>query len=127
MRVRGILLAGALLLSGCATAIMESYVGKPIQQAIIDRGPPDVVMDMPDGRRAFQWRIDSSVRMPTTTHGQANIYAPPGAFTNINYNQTTYGGNVINTTCRYTMYATYDEAQQTWIFVGFEKPRLDCM
>lgn len=127
--MRGVIIAAvlALGLSGCATAIMEGYIGKPVQQAMIDRGPPDMVMDLPDGRRAFQWVINSSYTTPRQTYGQANIYAPPGAYANVNYNQMTFGGQTITSSCRYTMYASWDEAQRTWVFVGFEKPRLDCM
>lgn len=86
-----------------------------------------MIIDLPDGRRAYQWRVDTSVTMPRQTYGQANIYAPPGAFAQVNYNQTTYGGNTINTTCRYTMYARFDEAQRSWVFESFEKPRWDCL
>lgn len=129
--MRGVIVVAALAagigLTGCATAIMESYVGKPVQQAMIDRGPPDMVMDLPDGRRAFQWHVDRSYTAPVQTYGQANIYAPPGSFANVNYNQSTYGGDTIRNTCRYTLYARWHEEQGAWVFESFEKPGLRCL
>lgn len=123
-------LAATLLVGGCASSIMEGFVGQPLQVGIARYGPPAFVFDMPDGRRAFQWRMESQVAMPTTTYGNVNtnIYAPPGSFASANtqYSQTTYGGNVLNQVCLYTMYARFNESQQAWIFEGFEKPSLAC-
>lgn len=116
----------ALALSGCASSIMEGFIGQPLQAGIARYGPPSFVFDMPDGRRAFQWRMDSTVTTPTMTYGNVNIYAPPGAFANVNYNQVTAGGNVIQQSCHYTMYAKWDAAANAWIFESFEKPPLSC-
>lgn len=119
------------LTSGCASGIMEGYIGQPLQAGIARYGPPDVVFDMPDGRRAFQWRMESETVMPTTTSGNmtTNIYAPPGAFASAQstYNQTTYGGQTMRQVCRYTMYARWNAAANAWIFESFEKPSLMCM
>jgi len=49
-------LAGALALSGCATGQRAHFLGKPVEVAIAQFGPPDSVTDMADGRREFQWR-----------------------------------------------------------------------
>lgn len=117
--------AGALALAGCATSEMQSYVGQPLQIAIARRGPPAFVFDMPDGRRAFQWEITSSGVTPRMTTGQANIYAPPGAFGSVNYNQMTTGGNAYSQTCRYTMYAIWQD--NAWVFTGYEQPPLSCL
>jgi hypothetical protein len=103
---------------------MEGYVGQPLQAAMARNGPPDVVFDMPDGRRAFQWVVTSEGRMPTMTTTNANIYAPPGAFANVNSTSMTTGGGVVTNTCRYTMYAEWRD--NAWIFTGFEPPRFMC-
>lgn len=120
----------ALALSGCATSVMEGFIGQPVQAAVARYGPPEVVFDMPDGRRAFQWRMESQSVMPTHTYGTAttNLYAPPGAFASArtNYNQTTTGGQVVNQVCRYTMYSRWDAAANAWVFESFEKPSLFC-
>lgn len=123
-------LALALALSGCATSTMEGFIGQPVQIGVARYGPPDMVFDMPDGRRAFQWRIDSTTMMPVTTTGTSttNLFAPPGAYASArtNYSQTTSGGQTISQTCRYTMYARWNEAGNAWIFESFEKPSLLC-
>lgn len=120
----------ALGLASCASSIMEGFVGQPLQAGIARYGAPELVFDMPDGRRAFQWRMESQTVMPTTTYGNANtnIYAPPGAFASAqtNFSQTTYGGDVVQQVCRYTMYARWNEAGNAWIFESFEKPSLMC-
>lgn len=125
--LRIVIAAAALALSGCATSIMEGFIGQPLQAGIARYGPPDYVFDMPDGRRAFQWRIESDMTMPVTTTGNVNIYAPPGAFATINHQQTTYGGNTVTQVCRYTMYAVWQDSPGAWIFESFEKPNLMCL
>ena len=125
--MRKLIIAAALMLSGCATGIMEGFVGQPLQAGIARYGPPDLVFDMPDGRRAFQWRMESDMTMPVTTSGQMNIYAPPGAFATVNHQSTTYGGNTVTQVCRYTMYARWVDASNAWIFESFEKPSMMCL
>lgn len=117
-------IAAMVGLGGCASTYMEGLVGKPLQSAMAQYGPPSLVFDMPDGRRAFQWEMTSTGVMPQTTTTNANFYAPPGAFASMNATQTTYGGQSFSKTCRYTMYATLQD--QTWTFTGFEKPSLSC-
>ena len=117
----------ALALSGCATAVLEGYIGQPVQQVMIERGAPDMVIDLPDGRRAFQWVVTSQHTTPVQTYGQANIYAPPGAFATVNHTQTTYGGQTVEQTCRYTLFGRFDAASRSWIVESFQKPSLLCM
>ena len=38
-------------LSACATDIMQGYVGKSVQEPILDYGPPTNVVELDDGRR----------------------------------------------------------------------------
>ena len=125
--MKRLLVAAALALSGCATAMLEGYVGQPVQQVMIERGPPDLVMDLPDGRRAFQWAVTTQHVMPRSTTGQANIYAPPGAYASVNYNQMTVGGNTVEQTCRYTLYGRFDAASRSWVVESFQKPSLMCL
>ena len=47
-------------LIGCASEIMKGYVGRPVQDVMLDYGAPTNAFDMGDGRRAFQWIIHSS-------------------------------------------------------------------
>ena len=60
------LLAVVLSVGACASAIMQSYMGKPLQVVMLDYGPPANAFDMPDGSRAFQWVITSTYTTPMT-------------------------------------------------------------
>jgi len=115
-----------LLLTQCARSIMKSYEGKTIADVVIDYGPPINAFDMGDGRRAFQWNIQSNVVMPghvsTTATGSGGFYtatsivSPPTAFTQ---------------SCNYTMFATKNNsgAQNSpvaWTVVGYAPPKLAC-
>lgn len=125
------LLAGAFILAGCATTTMENYMGRTVQEVAVTYGPPTNVFDMPDGRRAFQWQIDTSFNAParSTTYGTAQVYAPPGSsYGTVNAQSTTVTTPATTSTisCLYTMYGKWDEERQAWILVGFEKPRFIC-
>ena len=104
------------LASGCASAIMEGFVGKDISEVVLQYGPPVNKIDMPDGRIAFQWSMDSYVVMPSTT----NIYSS-GNIATVN----SYGGGVFTNTCLYTLFAT-PSSNNSYTITGFQKPRLDC-
>lgn len=107
-----------LVVSSCASQIMQGYVGKDIAEVAVERGPPSASFDMPDGRRAFQWSIDASYVMPTSTTGTA-YQAGNMVFAST---QST-GGQIINSRCIYTLYAE-EQANGRWIVVGFEPPKL---
>lgn len=114
MRIVG-LLAGVIL-AGCASDIMQSYVGKDVTEVVLDYGPPSNVVKLPDGRTAFQWSRTSSYTAPVTT----NVY---------NYGTyataTTYGGGTTYSQCLYTLFAT-PNAQESYTVVGFKQPTLAC-
>jgi hypothetical protein len=50
------LIAVCCLATACASTEMKGYVGSSISEAFIDYGKPEAVFDLPDGRRAFQFR-----------------------------------------------------------------------
>lgn len=127
--MRNLILAAvvAASLSGCATRVLESYVGRSVPEAAVRYGPPTNVFDMPDGRRAFQWEMSSTYVTPRQSFTNVNVYAPPGsAYASGTANTTSYGGNVINQRCLYTVYGRYDPALSTWMIVAFEKPSFAC-
>ena len=119
MRTFVALSACVTFLSGCASQIMESYVGRDLTAAIVDYGPPAAQFEMPDGRMAFQWTITSTYVTPTTTN-----------FSTTSYGSRTYGfaqstgGVPITDTCRYTAYA--EQQGERWIITGFEEPSFWC-
>lgn len=121
----GIVLVTALFIAGCASQIMESYVGKDIREAALDYGPPSNAIDMGDNERAFQWVMNSSFTTPvtTTTTGSVTSYGP-GSW--INTNTTVTGGETVNSSCIYTLMARWNERSESWIVTGFRKPRFTC-
>lgn len=132
MRLRLAGLAAALVLSGCATQIMNGFIGQTVQDVALRYGPPFNVMDMGDGRRAFQWKISQSIIIPTTstTYGTANVYAPPGsAFATVNTQATTTTtpGGVSSFDCLYTMFGQWSEQRAAWVMTSYQRPNLMCM
>ena len=111
----------ALALSACASQIMRGYVGKPLQEVMLDYGPPVNAMDMPDGTRAFQWAISSAFVTPThvtsTTTPAGNMWLT---------NTQITGGQLITNSCVYTMFARWSEEQRTWVFTDFRRPSALC-
>ena len=107
-------------LAGCASQIMEGFVGKDISEVQLQYGPPVNVMDMADGSKAFQWRINSVMAMPSTTTYPG--YTSGNLTTGTAY---TSGGGLISSTCFYTLFAKAN-ANKSYTVVGFQKPRLDC-
>lgn len=121
--IKRLILAFALAVSsaGCASQIMQGYIGEPIQEVMIDYGPPINAFDMPDGTRAFQWSMSSTYVTPTnvttTTTPAGNMW-----FTNTRIT----GGQAITSSCVYTMFARWDDEQRTWIFTDFRRPNMMC-
>jgi len=126
-----------LFVSGCASQIMQGYVGKDVRDIMLDYGPPANAFDMGDGRRAFQWVIDSSFTTPTyvTTTGAVNTSGTVNTYGNTSYghanswvnsNSVIHGGQTINSRCIYTLFGVWNEARNGWDVVGFKSPRLDC-
>lgn len=112
------------LLSGCATDIMQSYVGRSPEAVMARYGPPDNVFDMPDGRRAFQWvqvtqststaTEESRTRWDDRRHGRERVTT----------RQTTPAVSETHK-CYYTLYATLSP-ENIWIFNSFEEPEFGC-
>lgn len=53
---RLVLIAAASLSTGCVSTEMKSYVGKDVSEVLMTYGQPENVIDLPDGRRAWQFR-----------------------------------------------------------------------
>jgi hypothetical protein len=109
-------------LSACATDIMKGYVGKSVTEVMLDYGRPADVFDLPDGRRAFQWSVDSSGVMPITNTNYGTV-SGAGGWANLTTTSTSYVP--YENTCLYTM--TAKEEKGDWIIDGFREPSLMCM
>lgn len=84
-------LAGVLALGACATTPTHriDFLNQPVEVAVARYGQPDTVLDMPDGRRQYQWR------KPRTD---------------------MVGQQIIRETCRHTIYARWNESANDWTF-----------
>lgn len=116
-----LVMCAAVVLSGCASQIMESYVGRSIEEPILDYGPPANVMDLEDGRRAYQWRVNQSGAMPMTSPSYATVYSG-GGFGTAYGSTTTYIPYSQN--CVYTLTAAQQGGR--WVVDGFRRPTLGC-
>ena len=95
------------------------YVGGPLEVVMLDYGPPDNVIEIGAGERAYQWRRVNTEAVTGTTSGEVR--------------QTRHGeryevsespGYVKETECFYTFYAR--AAGTRWIVTNFRKPKLEC-
>lgn len=58
--MRGLLLLASLLLAGCVSTEMRRYVGSDISEVMIAYGQPAQIIELPDGRRAYQFRSETA-------------------------------------------------------------------
>lgn len=127
--MKKVVFAIVLLASGCASEIMEGYVGQDITEVMIDYGPPSAVLDLPDGRVAFQWEQDYSYTSPTTTNVVGSSYGYGSGYGygygNYSATATTYGGDTTTWSCLYTFFAK-PNPQGSHTVIGFKKPDLFC-
>ena len=112
-------LAAVALLAGCASQIMKNYVGGPLEAVILDYGPPDNVVEIGVGQRAYQWRRVNTEAVTGTTSGEIR--------------QTRHGeryelsqspGYIKKTECFYTFFARPSGTQ--WFVTNFRRPQLEC-
>jgi hypothetical protein len=75
-----------LFVTACASTEMKGYVGSSISEAFISYGKPEAVFDLPDGRRAFQFRWGGGTAV---LPGRSNTYISGSDATG--YNVTTVG------------------------------------
>lgn len=111
----------ASALTGCASDIMQGFVGQGLETAMAQYGPPDAQFDLPDGRRAFQW-VDINTSTSPGQIAEEVSHGPNGRRTQTELTPaaTTYNR------CFYTMYARYDPARRGWVFDSFEPPAFGC-
>lgn len=118
--MKQLVITAVLALAGCASQIMEGYLGKDITEVAMDRGAPEGVMDLPDGRRAFMWQTTESMAMPATT-----TYNVSGYGNWASGSATTTGGGVSSWECTYTLIGQRN-SQGSYTVVDFRKPSLMC-
>lgn len=120
----------ALLISGCATkhAKLETFVDKNIQEVIAVYGLPQMVFDMEENRRDYQWVIKSS-RLPDYLISVGALAEPREQFVpDIEKRSITpkFNNKVMLSECLYTMKTVYDLETKRWIVTGYQQPTSGC-
>ncbi|MEL7198670.1 MAG: hypothetical protein AAGL10_10170 [Pseudomonadota bacterium] len=120
--LKGIVVVGMLsfALSGCASQILKGFVGRDVGTVIARYGPYENAFDMPDGRRAFQWRLVEESLVPTET-----VAEDVETHRSTRQNVRTTGGYWKEEVCFYTVYAV-PSGRDGWLIVDYEKPSFDC-
>lgn len=108
----------ALLLTACLSTQMKKMVGLPVQEAAIEYGQPSNVIDMPDGRRVFQFEKRESGYLPATTTTQGSVWGNTWSATS-----TTFGGHPIESKCTLTFYTRWDDALGAWVVTDYRVPK----
>lgn len=109
-----------VVLAGCASKEMEGFVDRDITAVIARHGQPASQFDLPDGRRAFQWKIVDTNYTPHSVEWEEQ-QTDSGQRGEVHES----GGYSSTSTCFYTFY-TKQQGENGWRVVGFEKPRLEC-
>jgi hypothetical protein len=120
--MRGLVLFSALLLTGCASQFAKQYVGQDVVALELDNGKPANVVEMPDGRRAYQYHWGGGTFVaPQYSSGTVNVIGNT-AFINT---QTSPAAVVSSPGCLISFIAERRGAQ--WIVVEARWPeRLAC-
>jgi hypothetical protein len=123
--LRAVFVAAALLLCGCASAIMKDYVGRTIADVMMDYGPPQTAFDLTPTQRAFMWSMTTSFVTPSTTNVTGTAYGSLFSATAI-----STPSQVVSQQCNYTLIAERIagavEGPAGWRVVSFCKPSLMC-
>ena len=116
-----LLLLLTFTVAGCASQILDSYVGKSIAEPILDYGPPTNILELGDGKRAYQWAMTNSGVIPMTSPASATVYGSGGY-------ATAYGTSTsyipYSNDCVYTLLAS--QKGKDWLVDGFRRPTMGC-
>lgn len=100
----GVVISGAVALSGCATqakykARLDSWIGAPIDNLVASWGYPATQLTAPNGNTVYVYERSGGFVMPMTTTTNAHVTG----YGNSAYGTattTSYGGQYINMSCR---------------------------
>ena len=106
--MRAILLGLAVVTaSACSTdGKFRQYYGKPVQYVILDHGEPAAMVPMPGEEMAFQWQLEADT-VASSVIGDK----PPF---------------IDMTTCKYTVFTSWDELREAWIVYAHEDVPFGC-
>lgn len=116
----------AILLAGCVSTEMKSFVGQDIREVILVSGPPIAAMDMGDGTRAFQFMWGGA---PTT----AQVSSGSGTLTTTSEQLlskselTASASTVASSGCVISYITRWNDSRKAWIVTDYRYPkRLVC-
>ncbi|MDO9025299.1 hypothetical protein [Zwartia sp.] len=125
MKKKSILMIFLFLMSGCASQIMQSYIGQPLLRVVEDYGMPVAAFDSEPGVRSFIWVLQSQGVTPQLTTGSATVTGNQLFASTI-----TYPATYTSSSCNYAIYArkTRDDIDGVgaWTVVGYKTPPLRC-
>jgi hypothetical protein len=107
--------AAALMLAGCA----HRSVGHPVQQLVDEYGAPAKAIDLPGGRRLFQWWWSDVFVMEEEPEydGSREWWTT---------NSRRIHGVPMSRDCATDVIARWDESRGTWMVEKLKHPRRDC-
>lgn len=119
-----ILLLAFLGLQGCYSKHMKAFIGRDIRYVVVSDGQSENAMDMPDGQRAFQFRVGGgAVAVPTRTTTNGDIQLVGNSIYYSQQKLETAGGIVRLPGCLVTYFARWDAAQKGWIVTSISYPK----
>ena len=107
-------LAMTMVTAGCAHASL----GRPVQQVVDEYGVPAKVIDMPGGRRLFQWWWSDMLVEEETEYDRS-----PEWWT---ANRLRAGGSPLPRNCSTDVVARWDEGKAGWIVETRRGPTRTC-
>jgi len=113
MKILAIILA--LLLVGCASTEMKSYIGKDIREVILINGQPIGAIDMGNGIRAFQfmWGGTTATAMSTQNNSSLSMKGSDGWLRKGEI--ASSGSALITNGCVVAYLTKWDEVQGAWL------------
>ncbi|MGF6160131.1 hypothetical protein M2267_005409 [Ensifer sp. KUDG1] len=111
--------AAAVLLAGCASDTMKTYIGQPVESVIIDYGPPTNILELGWNERAYQWRKISTNVVSGSSSGEIR-----DTRRGMRYEEYSTPGYVEEQECFYSFYARMQQGR--WYITNFRQPKLEC-
>ena len=112
-------IAASLALGACASQVMKEYVGSPVNAVILDYGPPDNIIDLASGERAYQWQREKTQAVAGQSSGEFRKTRRGER-----YEEMSTPGYVETTQCFYTFYARSRGGE--WYVTNIRQPKLEC-
>jgi hypothetical protein len=112
----------SVLLTGCATDKMRSFIGQDIRNVVLAYGPPTNQVDLGGNARAYQW---NKVSVSTTPVNAVSTTSKDKKGKKTTTTQYT-GGDQSSETCIYTFITSFNPSLNAWIVTNIREPSFSC-